>query len=114
MHRATPFKIYSPPGEDFGKVYHRGECEFTNAHTFYVIFRLGLSPEQVSAEFISAKWAYLLEIYTPPEEDVFLNSSTGDVYIFQFNFLCVEAIYIAWHWSWVKNNTSMDIIRLDL
>ena len=30
----TPFKIHIPPVEDFGKVCHRGECEFLNAPTF--------------------------------------------------------------------------------
>ena len=41
--RTTPFEIHKLSEEDFGKVYHRGECEFSNAPTFCVIFRLGLS-----------------------------------------------------------------------
>ena len=38
--------IHTPPVEDFGKVDHRGECEFSNASTLCVIFRLGLSQRE--------------------------------------------------------------------
>ena len=27
-HWTTPFKIHTPPVEDFGKVYHRGSVNF--------------------------------------------------------------------------------------
>ena len=40
---ATPFKIHTPPVEDFEKSVSQGEHKVSNAPTFCVIFRLGLS-----------------------------------------------------------------------
>ena len=42
-----------------------GESEFSNAPTFWVIFRL-VSHRGVNILLTCAKWAYLLSIYTPP------------------------------------------------
>ena len=50
--------------EDFEKMHHKRECEFSDAPTFCVIFKLGLS-EGVNILPRSAKWAYLLGIHTP-------------------------------------------------
>ena len=36
MKWVTPFKIHTPPVEDFGK-YTTGECEISNAPTFCVV-----------------------------------------------------------------------------
>ena len=45
--RATPFKINTPPVENFGKVCHRGGVNFQmHRSTFCVIFRLGLSERE--------------------------------------------------------------------
>ena len=49
MHKvvlAAPFNIDTPPVEDFGKNVPQGECEFSNATTFCVIFRLDLSQRE--------------------------------------------------------------------
>ena len=50
IYWATPFEIHTSPVEDFGKVYHRGECKFSNAPTFCVIFKSGLSQSKYFIE----------------------------------------------------------------
>ena len=76
LYWATPFEIHTPPVEDFGKVYRRWECEFSNAPIFCIIFRLGLL--QRVFIFYSEKPNELLYLkFRFPLSEMFLKSSTG-------------------------------------
>ena len=51
---ATPFKTYTPPCGRLFKRIPQGECKFSNAHTFYVIFTFRFITEGLCNLFRSA------------------------------------------------------------
>ena len=60
VHWDTPFKIYTPPGEDFGKVYHRGGVNFQMHQPSVLPQREYIFYLQVPNELIYLEFTHLL------------------------------------------------------
>ena len=95
----TPFKIHTPPVEDFGKSVPHGECEFSNVPTFCVIFRFGLSQmEQI----------FYLEVMVPNRGG--LGSQTGRGKILKRPFCpFLSSFFFVSNRPWVAQNQAAHV-----